>query len=156
MLTIVAFLFMQSIWFGFAAIALIPVQAWLIPMLQRQINVLNKDRIVEVRHLSSEIGETAAGISDLRSNGGWRYRSALLTDRLGRIFEIRFKIYQKKFFMKFINNFITQLTPFFFYLVGGYLAIKGQISVGALVAGLAAYKDIAAPWKELLAYYNQV
>ena len=58
--------------------------------------------------------------------------------------------------MKFINNFITQLTPFFFYLVGGYLAIKGQISVGALVAALAAYKDIAAPWKELLTYYNQV
>ncbi|MAC82053.1 MAG: ABC transporter ATP-binding protein [Rhodobacteraceae bacterium] len=156
MLTIVAFLFMQSVWFGLAAIALIPLQAWLIPMLQRQINLLNKDRIVEIRHLSSEIGETAAGISDLRANGGWRFRSALLTDRLGRIFEIRFKIYQKKFFMKFLNNLITQLTPFFFYLVGGYLAINGQISVGALVAGLAAYKDIAAPWKELLDYYNQV
>ncbi|MGR3802731.1 ABC transporter transmembrane domain-containing protein [Marinibacterium profundimaris] len=156
MLTIVTFLFMQSVWFGLASIALIPLQAWLIPMLQRQINLLNKDRIVEIRHLSSEIGETAAGISDLRANGGWRYRSALLTDRLGRIFEIRFKIYQKKFFMKFLNNFITQLTPFFFYLVGGYLAIQGQISVGALVAALAAYKDIAAPWKELLTYYNQV
>lgn len=156
MLTILAFLFVQSVWFGLAAIALIPLQAWLIPMLQRQINLLNKDRIVEVRHLSSEIGETAAGISDLRANGGWRYRSALLTDRLGRIFEIRYKIYQKKFFMKFLNNFITQLTPFFFYLIGGYLAINGKISVGALVAGLAAYKDIAAPWKELLTYYNQV
>ena len=156
MLTIVTFLFMQSVWFGLASIALIPLQAWLIPMLQRQINLLNKDRIGEVRRLSSEIGETAAGISDLRANGGWRYRSALLTDRLGRIFEIRFKIYQKKFFMKFLNNFITQLTPFFFYLVGGYLAISGQISVGALVAALAAYKDIAAPWKELLTYYNQV
>ena len=104
MLTIVFFLFMQSVWFGLAGIALIPLQAWLIPMLQRQINLLNKDRIVEVRHLSSEIGETAAGISDLRANGGWRYRSSLLTDRLGRIFEIRFKIYQKKFFMKFLNN----------------------------------------------------
>ncbi len=156
MLTIVTFLFMQSVWFGLASIALIPLQAWVIPRLQRQINLLNKDRIVEVRHLSSEIGETAAGISDLRANGGWRYRSALLTDRLGRIFEIRFKIYQKKFFMKFLNNFITQLTPFFFYLVGGYLAINGEISVGALVAALAAYKDIAAPWKELLTYYNQV
>ncbi|MBB95138.1 MAG: ABC transporter ATP-binding protein, partial [Rhodobacteraceae bacterium] len=73
-----------------------------------------------------------------------------------RLFEIRFVIYQKKFFMKFINNLITQLTPFFFYLVGGILAIQGQISVGALVAALAAYKDIAAPWKELLTYYNQV
>ena len=156
MLTIVTFLFMQSPWFGLASIALIPLQAWLIPMLQRQINLLNKDRIVEVRHLASEIGETAAGISDLRANGGWRYRLAVFTDRLGRLFDIRFQIYQKKFFMKFLNNFITQLTPFFFYLVGGYLAIVGQITVGALVAALAAYKDLSSPWKELLAYYNQV
>ncbi|UWR22296.1 ABC transporter transmembrane domain-containing protein [Sulfitobacter sp. S190] len=155
MLIIVVFLFLQSVWFGLAGIALIPLQAYIIPMLQRQINLLNKERIKEVRHLSAEIGETAAGITDLRTNGGWRFRLAGFTDRLGILFNIRFKIYQKKFFMKFLNNFITQLTPFFFYLVGGILAIRGEITVGALVAALAAYKDLSSPWKELLAYYNQ-
>ncbi len=156
MLIIVIFLFAQSVWFGLAGVALIPLQAWLIPMLQRQINQLNKKRIVEVRSFSSEIGETAAGIGDLRTNGGLRYRLATFTERLGRLFEIRFQIYQKKFFMKFLNNFITQLTPFFFYSAGGYLAIRGDITVGALVAALAAYKDLSSPWKELLTYYNQV
>ncbi|MCA0872614.1 cyclic nucleotide-binding domain-containing protein [Seohaeicola saemankumensis] len=156
MLTIVVFLFMQSVWFGLASVALIPLQAWLIPRLQRQINLLNKDRIQQVRRLSSEIGETAAGISDLRANGGWRYRLAMVTDRLGRLFDIRFRIYQKKFFMKFLNNLITQMTPFLFYSVGGYLAIRGEITVGALVAALGAYKDLSSPWKELLTYYNQV
>ncbi|WP_227269878.1 ABC transporter transmembrane domain-containing protein [Roseobacter weihaiensis] len=156
MLIIVVFLFAQSVWFGLAGIALIPLQAWLIPMLQRQINQLNKRRIVQVRHFAAEIGETAAGITDLRTNGGWRYRLAAFTDRLGRLFDIRFQIYQKKFFMKFLNNFITQLTPFFFYSVGGLLAIRGDITVGALVAALAAYKDLSSPWKELLTYYNQV
>ncbi|MEW9918144.1 ABC transporter transmembrane domain-containing protein [Marimonas sp. MJW-29] len=155
MLIIVIFLFLQSFWFGLAGVALIPLQAWLIPMLQRQINLLNKERIKEVRHFAAEIGETAAGITDLRTNGGWRYRLAQFTDRLGRLFEVRFRIYQKKFFMKFLNNFITQLTPFFFYAVGGYLAINGQITVGALVAALAAYKDLSSPWRELLLYYNQ-
>ncbi|MEP2919816.1 ABC transporter transmembrane domain-containing protein [Sulfitobacter sp.] len=156
MLLIVIFLFLQSFWFGLAGIALIPLQAYIIPMLQRQINLLNKDRIKEVRQFSAEIGETAAGITDLRTNGGIRFRLAAFTSRLGRLFEIRFKIYQKKFFMKFLNNFITQLTPFFFYLVGGILAIRGDITVGALVAALAAYKDLSAPWRELLTYYNQV
>ncbi len=155
MLIILLFLFIQSIWFGLAGVALIPVQAYLIPMLQRQINELNKARIKEVRAFSSEIGETAAGITDLRTNGGWRFRLAKFTDRLGLLFTIRFQIYQKKFFMKFLNNFITQLTPFFFYAVGGYLAINGEITVGALVAALAAYKDLSSPWKELLTYYNQ-
>lgn len=156
MMTIVTFLFMQSVWFGLASIALIPLQAWLIPKLQRQINLLNKDRIQEVRSLSSEIGESAAGISDLRTNGGWRYRLAQFSHRLGTLFEIRFKIYNKKFFMKFLNNLITQMTPFLFYSVGGYLAITGEVTVGALVAALGAYKDLSGPWKDLLTYYNQV
>lgn len=156
MLTIVAFLFMQSVWFGLVSIALIPLQAWLIPMLQRQINLLNKDRIQEVRMLASEIGETAAGMSDLRANGGWRYRMAQVSDRLGRLFEIRRRIYTKKYFMKFLNNLIGHMTPFVFYSAGGVLAIRGDITVGALVAALAAYKDLSAPWKELLTYYNQV
>ncbi len=155
MLIILLFLFIQSPWFGLAGVALIPLQAWLIPVLQRQINLLNKERIKEVRRLSAEIGETAAGITDLRTNGGWRFRLAGFTGTLGRLFDIRFRIYQKKFFMKFLNNFIGQLTPFFFYAVGGYLAINGQITVGALVAALAAYKDLSSPWKELLTYYNQ-
>lgn len=156
MATILVFLFAQSIWFGLASVALIPLQAWLIPMLQRQINLLNKDRIQEIRHFSSEIGETAAGVADLRANGGWRYRLAQVTDRLGRLFDIRFRIYQKKFFMKFLNNMIGHLTPFLFYSAGGYLAIQGEITVGALVAALAAYKDLSGPWKELLTFYNQV
>lgn len=155
MLTILFFLFSQSLWFGLAAVALIPLQGWLIPMLQRQINLLNKTRIHQVRALASEIGESAAGAATLRLNGGWRYRMAAITDRLGRLYEIRFRIYQKKFFMKFLNNFITNLTPFFFYAVGGYLVLRGDVSLGALVAALAAYKDLASPWKELLAYYNQ-
>ncbi len=155
MITILSFLFAQSLWFGLASVALIPLQAWLIPRLQRQINLLNKARIKEVRHLASDIGESVDGVSDLRINGGLRYRMAQFSDRLGRLYKIRFDIYQKKFFMKFLNNFINQLTPFFFYSVGGYLAIQGQISVGALVAALAAYKDLSSPWKELLFYYNQ-
>jgi ABC-type multidrug transport system fused ATPase/permease subunit len=155
MLTILGFLFVQSFAFGLAACALIPLQAWLIPRLQRQINMLNKSRVIQVRALAAEIGESAAGAATLRTNGGWRYRLAMISDRLGRLYLIRFEIFQKKFFMKFINNFIGQMTPFFFYSIGGYLAITGDITVGALVAALAAYKDLASPWKELLAYYNQ-
>jgi len=118
MITILSFLFLQNFWFGMAAVALIPLQGWLIPILQRRINLLNKKRIKQVRALASEIGESAAGASTLRINGGWRYRMAVITARLGRLYDIRLEIYHKKFFMKFINNFITQLTPFLFYAIG--------------------------------------
>ena len=41
-----------------------------------------------------------------------------------------------------------------FYLFGGYLVIKGDITIGALVAAIGAYKDLTAPWKELLNFYQ--
>ncbi|AXI45263.1 ABC transporter ATP-binding protein [Sulfitobacter sp. SK012] len=155
MLTILTFLFAQSATFGFAAIAFIPLQAWLIPKLQRRVNLLNKERVIEVRALAGEIGVNAVAASALRTNGGWHHRTELVSARLARLLAIRFEIFRKKFFMKFVNNFISQLTPFFFYAVGGYLAITGEISIGALVAALAAFKDLSGPWKELLTYYNQ-
>ncbi len=95
MITILSFLFLQNLWFGVAAVALIPLQAWIIPKLQRQINLHNKDRIQEVRHLAAEIGETATGAAELRVNGGWRYRMSRITRRLGTLFLIRLTIYQK-------------------------------------------------------------
>lgn len=156
MLTILGFLFVQNVWLGLTAIALIPLQAWLIPKLQRQVNLLNKERVKEVRRFSEQIGETMAGVEDIRANGVVPYTLAQFTSGLGRLFTIRHQIYQKKYFMKFVNNLITQLTPFFFFSIGGYLVIQGQLTLGALVAALAAYKDLAAPWKELLAYYNQL
>jgi ABC-type bacteriocin/lantibiotic exporter with double-glycine peptidase domain len=53
-----------------------------------------------------------------------------------------------------LNNFLTALTPFLFYSLGGYFVIEGRISLGALVAVLAAHKDFSAPLKELFRYYQ--
>lgn len=155
MATILAFLFFQSFWFGLAAVSMIPLQAWLIPKLQKQVNLLNKKRLKELRKLAGEIGETAVGSTTLRTSLGYRYRASLITDQLGHLFFIRLSIYKKKFFMKFLNNFLGQLTPFFFFSIGGYLVILGNVSIGALVAALAAYKDLSSPWKELLTYYTR-
>ena len=156
MITILAFLMIQSPWLGLAAAALIPLQAWLIPRMQRQINLLARERVKEVRKFATVIGESADGAVHFRRTGGLAYWKAVISHRLSRLAAIRFEIYKKKFFMKFVNNFITQLTPLMFFAFGGYLVIQGDLTVGALVAALAAHKDLAAPWKELLTYYNQV
>jgi putative ABC transport system ATP-binding protein len=141
---------------GLASVALIPVQAWLIPKLQFKINMLNKARVQEVRRLSESISESVSGIQDIHADNTSAFKLSGVSWRLGRIFKIRFQIYKKKFFMKFLSNFINQMTPLMFYSFGGILAIKGDISIGALVTALAAYKDLMAPWKELLKYYQDM
>ena len=154
LLTILVFMFVQDPVLGTAAIALYPVQAWLIPKLQRKLNRLKKERVFKVRKLSERIGEAVTGIRDVHANDTSQYELADVSDHLGGIYLTRFEIYKQKFLIKFLNNFIAQITPFFFYSIGGYLVIRGNLSFGALVAVLAAYKDLASPWKELLDFYQ--
>ncbi len=156
LITALIFMFVQDPILGIAAIALYPVQAWGIPKLQRKVNLLNKERVLNVRKLSERINELVAGASEIHAHDTAQYELADFSDRLGTIFGIRYQVYQKKFLIKFINNFLAQITPFFFFSIGGYSVIKGDLSIGALVAILAAYKDLSPPWKELLNFYQRM
>ena len=154
LLTILVFMFAQDWILGTAAIALYPLQGWLIPKLQRRVNLLKKERVLKVRKLSERIGEIVTGIREVHGHDTSQFELADYSMRLGEIYSIRLEIFRQKFFIKFVNNFIAQVTPFFFYSIGGYLVIKGDLTFGALVAVLAAYKDLSAPWKELLNFYQ--
>ena len=155
LITALIFIMAQDWKMGVAAIAFYPVQGWIIPKLQRTVNQLGKQRVQAVRKLSDRIGEAVTGAGEIHAHDTSAYELADFSSRLGRIFDIRYQIYRKKFFMKFLNNFLNQLTPFFFFSIGGYLVIQGELSLGSLVAILAAYKDLAPPWKELLNYYQR-
>ena len=154
LITYLFFIFNQDVWLGLAAIALYPPQLYIIPKLQAKVNLLAKRRVQAVRYLSDKLGESISGVSDVHVNDTSHLEKAHVSSRLGTIYKIRFEIYRRKFFIKFLNNFLGQLTPFFFYSIGGYFVIKGELTLGALVAVLAAYKDLATPWRELLKFYQ--
>jgi putative ABC transport system ATP-binding protein len=154
LLTILFFMFVQNPVLGAAALAFYPLQGYLIPKMQRIIRALGRTRIRKMRGLSDRIGEAIAARTEIRVNHGAPYQLAEIAHRLAEIYDIRFEIYNRKFFVKFLNNMIGNLTPFFFFAVGGYFVITKQLSFGALVAVLAAFKDMSSPWKELLDYYQ--
>jgi putative ABC transport system ATP-binding protein len=154
LLTIIFFMFVQDPMLGAAAVALYPVQGYIIPRLQRVVNQLGKSRIRTIRIVADKVQESAAGIGEIQAHDTVKLHLSAFAHLLGVIYDIRFEIYRRKFFVKFLNNFIGQLTPFFFFSIGGYLVIRGSLSFGALVAVLAAYKDLASPWKELLDFYQ--
>ena len=155
LLTIIVFMFMQDPVLGLAAIALYPFQGYIIPKLQRKVNQLAKQRVRTARIVADRSRNRPPASSKSTANYTVKLQLTDFASLLGRIYDIRFEIYKRKFFVKFLNNFIGQLTPFFFYSIGGYLVIRGNLSFGALVAVLAAYKDMASPWKELLDFYQQ-
>lgn len=152
--TAIFFIFMQDWRMGLASIALYPIQGYVIPKLQRRVRLLGKDRVREMRKVSERIGDTVNLAREIRAHNTIDYERADYSDRMGRVYQIRFRIYNLKFFVKFLNNFLTQMTPFLFFSIGGYLVIHDQLSVGALVAALAAQKDLLSPWNELLNNYQ--
>src|SRR5437763_440279 len=154
LLTMIFFMFMQDPILGVAAIALYPVQGYVIPKLQFKVNQLGKQRVRTVRQVADRVQESAAGIVEIQANDTVKLKLTDFAHILGIIYDIRFELYRRKSFATLLNNFIGQLTPFFFYSLGGYLVIKGSLSFGALVAVIAAYKDLASPWKELLDFYQ--
>src|SRR5260370_20065161 len=112
-----------------------------------------------MRQVADRVQESAAGIVEIHANDTVKLQLTDFANVLGVIYDIRFEIFRRKFFVKFLNNFIGQLTPFFFFSLGGYLVIQGNqrgggLSLGALVAILAAIKEMASPWKELLDFYQ--
>lgn len=156
MITILYFMMSENPILGFVALSMVPIQAWLIPKMQRKVNALGKERVIKARHLAGRVGESCLGVSDVHTNDTSGYMLAELSRRLGVIFAIRVELYEKKFFMKGLNNFLSQLTPLIFYSVGGILIINGELSLGALVAVLAAYARFTTPWRELLKYYQRL
>lgn len=148
------FIFMQDPLLGLAAISSYPIQGYVIPMLQKRVIILSRQRVKNVRLIADKVGESITGVAEIHANDASAWHSADISDRLYENFKIRYEIFNRKFFIKFLNNFMNQLTPFFFYLIGGYLVIDGNLSIGALLAVIAAYKDLAGPWKLLLSYYQ--
>jgi len=148
--TAMFFILTQSVWLGSIAAFIVIVQAILIPWLRRPLVDLAKIRQLHTRAFAGRIGEIVDGISEIHINDTTNYEKAELSARLGDIYYIRFALYKKRHFLKFFNEFLSQITPFLFYLIGGYFAITGRLDIGQLVAVIAAYKELPAPIAELI------
>ncbi|HUQ74235.1 MAG TPA: ABC transporter transmembrane domain-containing protein [Burkholderiales bacterium] len=154
-LTAMFFILYQHWALGLIALAVVGVQAAIIPKLRKRLLVLGRERQLTARALAGRIAECVDGVAEIHAHGTSNYERAEISARLGRIFRIRFELYQRKFMVKFLNNFLSQVTPFLFYTVGGYLVIVGRLDIGALVAVIAAYKDLPGPVKELIDWDQQ-
>lgn len=148
--TALFFIYVQNIWLGMIAGIIVAVQAVLIPRMRRRLLVLGRERQLTARELAGRVSEIVDGIGTIRAFDTSNLERADIAARLGRIFKIRYDLYQWKFLVKFINNFLASVTPFLFYSIGGYLALQGRLDIGQLVAVIAAYKDLPGPLKELI------
>ncbi|MDP4004977.1 ABC transporter transmembrane domain-containing protein [Methylobacterium sp. NEAU K] len=153
--TALAFIMMQNVWLGLAAGGMVAVQITVIPRLRREIIRLSRQRQIASRNLAGRVAEVLDGLPAVTLNDTGRWERAEVGGRLYSLYDLRLRIYRRKFAVKYLNNLLAQVTPFLFYAIGGVFALKGELDIGQLVAVLAAYRDLPPPLKELIDWDQQ-
>ena len=153
--TALIFIITQNFLMGAVALAIVLAQAVVIPRLRIEQLRLGRLRQLASRELAGQIGEIVDGAATLHVHGAGPYANAEIGSRLGRLFDIRVDLFKRKFAVKYLNNLLATITPFFFYAIGGYFALKGRLDIGQLVAVIAAYRDLPPPIKELIDWDQQ-
>jgi putative ABC transport system ATP-binding protein len=149
-LTALVFIMVQSFWLGLVAFIVVFIQAVVIPILRREQLRLSRLRQIESRHLAGQVGEIVETAPAIQVGGTGDFSRGVVARRLSTLFDIRVALFKRKFSVKYLNNLLAQVTPFFFYAIGGYLALTGALNIGQLVAAIAAYKELPPPIKDLI------
>lgn len=117
-------------------------QALLTPLMQRRLNRLMRARVQAMRAL----GNRVAGQSLCpQATGG---------TVLGRIYTNRMAIHAWKALTKGVLNLVNGLAPLSVLLVGGWLAIEGETTVGVIVAFVSGFQRLADPLRALIKFYR--
>ena len=156
-LTLLAFavyLFFLNPLLAAVSLSIYPVVVFLVPVLQKGVNRANKKRVDAARQLSSRIAESMTGIHEIHGNGAYSIENRKYDGMVDRLLKIRIVWSLYRFAVKTSNSFFVSLGPFIVFILGGYLTIKGQLELGALVAFLSAQEKLYDPWKELIEFYQ--
>jgi ABC-type bacteriocin/lantibiotic exporter with double-glycine peptidase domain len=128
-----------------SAVFLLP-QIFLALYMQADLNTLVERQVGLVRRLGDETTAGAVGkakkISKVRRT-------------IGAIFRNRIHFYFLKFGLKALLNVANALGPLVVLIVGGYLVIHGQTTIGTVVAFVSGFERISSPLRDLLNFYRE-
>ncbi|MFC1516407.1 ABC transporter ATP-binding protein/permease [Thermodesulfobacteriota bacterium] len=136
------------------SLSIYPIVVFLVPILQKRVNRMNKKRVDASREMSSRIAESISGIHEVHGNGAYEIENRKYDRLVDKLYKIRVVWSLYRFAVKTLNNFFTSMGPFLIFILGGYLAIKGRLELGALVAFLSAQEKLYDPWRELIELYQ--
>jgi len=153
-LVFLGFMFSLSPLLALLSLSVYPLELVVIPLLQKRYNRLNKKRIKTTRQMSNVVNEAISGIHEIHANAAYHLEEQRMAGLIDRLYGLLKRLFIVKYGIKFANNLFQSIGPFLLFLVGGYLAINGEFTLGALVAFLSAYEKVYDPWKEMLEYYQ--
>lgn len=125
-----------------AGIVIFALQVAFIPAIQRRLDALTAERTRLRRALNAEIVELAA--------------PETVAQRLDRIRNVRASAHVWKNLGKSLVNLANHLGSAVALILGGWLVITGQTSLGTVVAFVSGFERIVDPARSLIANYQTI
>jgi ABC-type bacteriocin/lantibiotic exporter with double-glycine peptidase domain len=147
LVAIVAYmLYIQPVIALVSAAFLIP-QVLLALYMQRDLNLLVERQVGLVRKLGSET--ITPSEDDAEKGEGDEFRT------IRAIFGNRMRFNALKFGLKALLNAVNAMGPLMVLVVGGYLVIQGQTTIGTVVAFVSGFDRLSGPLRDLLNFYRE-
>ncbi len=126
-----------------SALFLIP-QALMAPWLQAYLNELYERQVKLIRKL----GKETAAIVDADK------MKARAPPAIGAIYWNRIRYHTLKYGLKALLNFASSMGPLSVLGIGGYMVIKGETTIGVVLAFVSGFERLSNPVRDLLGFYR--
>jgi ABC-type bacteriocin/lantibiotic exporter with double-glycine peptidase domain len=147
LLAVIGFMLYAEMLLAAIGIAGLLAEAVVTPILQMHINRLTHRRITALRH--------AGGAMIRAAPPGQRSHVVAILHGVRTNYRLRMQMNLLKALLKAIRNIIERLADVLVLGVGAAMVIRGDATLGVVVAFLAALRELRGPWTELVDFYRR-
>ncbi len=133
---------------GLVVLLIAVPQVFAVPMIQRRINTLVRERVRTVRRAGDLVVDNM--------QGGSGSSASSLGSEIGKAFEtiygVRLRVFKLKFGLKVLVSGLQSVGVFALLFVGGIMVLNGKTEIGIVVAFISGLDRVLDPWRELIAF----
>jgi ABC-type multidrug transport system fused ATPase/permease subunit len=133
---------------GLVVLLIAVPQVFAVPMIQRRINTLVRERVRTVRRAGDLV------VDNMQGGGGSSASS--LGSEIGKAFEtiygVRLHVFKLKFGLKVLVSGLQSVGVFALLFVGGIMVLNGKTEIGIVLAFISGLDRVLDPWRELIAF----
>jgi ABC-type bacteriocin/lantibiotic exporter with double-glycine peptidase domain len=122
-------------------------QVFVVPMIQRRINTLVRERVRTVRRAGDLIVDNMQGTGGSAGSDGSEIGKAFET-----IYGVRLRVFKLKFGLKLLVGALQSAGVFALLFAGGIMVLNGKTEIGIVVAFVSGLDRVLDPWRELIAF----
>lgn len=147
MLGVAGFMLVSEPWLAAIGLGAMAAQAVLVPWVQRHVNAMSRRRVHAIRRATADM------IAATGRAPGAQFRDALREVRLA--YRLRLRMNLLKAALKAALKLSDNLAVMLILTAGGLMVMRGETTLGVVVAFLSGLRRVRDPWDALIAFYRE-